>query len=122
VDLTFTDLRQLADVAAGLSNIIHRHGLCRITGEFVEAVKYRAQLCECVEGAMGSLRKFEALLLSEQPLNEPVQLLSADEGYTGEAFPGLRGSRREPIGMARSFPDAGKAGSTDPSRGSATAH
>jgi hypothetical protein len=25
VDLTFTDLRQLADVAAGLSNIIHRH-------------------------------------------------------------------------------------------------
>jgi hypothetical protein len=39
---------------------------------------------------VGSLRKFEALLLSEQPLNEPVQLLSADEGYTGEAFPGLR--------------------------------
>ena len=30
MDLTFTDLRQLANVAAGLSDIIHRHGLCRI--------------------------------------------------------------------------------------------
>src|SRR5258708_2084017 len=39
---------------------------------------------------MGTLRKFEALLISEQPLHEPVQLFSADEGYTGEAFPGLR--------------------------------
>ena len=33
---------------------------------------------------MSSLRKFEALLFSEQPLNEPVQLFSADEGYMGE--------------------------------------
>jgi len=39
---------------------------------------------------MGTLRKFEALLFSEQPLEEPVQLLSTDEGYMGEAFPGLR--------------------------------
>ena len=39
---------------------------------------------------MSSLRKFEALLFSKQPLNEPVQLFSADEGYMGEAFPGLR--------------------------------
>jgi hypothetical protein len=30
---------------------------------------------------MGTLRKFEALLFSEQPLDEPVQFLSADEGY-----------------------------------------
>jgi hypothetical protein len=44
VDLTFTDLRQLANVPAGLCDIIRRHGLCRITGEFVEAVEYRAQL------------------------------------------------------------------------------
>jgi hypothetical protein len=44
VDLTFTDLRQLADAAAGLCDIIRRHGLGRITGEFVEAVEYRAQL------------------------------------------------------------------------------
>jgi hypothetical protein len=42
VDLTFTHLGQLADVAAGLCNIIRRHGLCRITGELVEAVEYRA--------------------------------------------------------------------------------
>ena len=35
---------------------------------------------------MGSLRKFEALLFSEQPLDEPIQLLSADEGYMREAF------------------------------------
>jgi hypothetical protein len=53
VDLTFTDLRQLADVAAGLCDIIRRHGLCRISGELVEAVEYRAQLRESVEAAMG---------------------------------------------------------------------
>ena len=86
----FTDLRQLANVAAGLCDIIRRHGLCRITGELVEAVEYRAQLRESVEATMGWLRKFEALLLSEQPFDEPVQLLSADEGYMSEAFPGLR--------------------------------
>jgi hypothetical protein len=57
VDLTFTDLRQLADAAAGLSDVIGRHGLCRITGEFVEAVEYYAPLSECAEGAIGSLRK-----------------------------------------------------------------
>ncbi|MGC1887248.1 MAG: hypothetical protein WA709_14325, partial [Stellaceae bacterium] len=33
VDLTFTDLRQLADAAAGLCDVVGRHGLCRITGE-----------------------------------------------------------------------------------------
>ena len=65
MDLTFTDLRQLSDVAAGLCDIIRRHGLCRITSELVEAVEYRAQLRECVDGAMGSLWKFEALLFSE---------------------------------------------------------
>jgi hypothetical protein len=89
-ELTFTDLRQPADAAAGLCDIIRRHGLGQITGEFVEAAEFRAQLRECVEGAMGSLREFEALLFSEEPLDEPVQLLSADEGYMGEAFPGLR--------------------------------
>ena len=44
MDLTFTDLCQLANVAAGLCDIIRRHGLCQVTGELVEAVKYRAQL------------------------------------------------------------------------------
>jgi hypothetical protein len=76
----FTDLRQLAYVAAGLHDVVSRDGLCRITAELVEAVEYRAQLRESVEATMGSLRKFEALLLSEQPFDEPVQLLSADEG------------------------------------------
>jgi hypothetical protein len=57
VDLTFTDLRQFADVAAGLHDIISSNGLCRITGELVEAVEYRAQLGECVEATMGWLRK-----------------------------------------------------------------
>ena len=57
MDLTFTDLRQLADVAAGLCDIIRRHGFCRITGELIEAVEYRAQLEECVEATMGWLRK-----------------------------------------------------------------
>ena len=44
VDLTFTDLRQLADAAAGLCDVVSRYSLCRITGELVEAVEYRAQL------------------------------------------------------------------------------
>jgi hypothetical protein len=52
-------------VAAGLSDVVGLHGFCRITCELVEAVEYRAQLRECVEGAMGSLRKFEALFSSE---------------------------------------------------------
>jgi hypothetical protein len=30
------------------------------------------------------------LLFSERPLDEPVVLLSGDEGYMGEAFPDLR--------------------------------
>jgi hypothetical protein len=53
----FTDLRQLADVAAGLHDVVSRDGLCRITGELVEAVEYRAQLRESVEATMGALRK-----------------------------------------------------------------
>ena len=57
VDLTFTDLRQLADIAAGLCDVASRHRLGRITSELVEAVEYRAQLRECVEATMGSLRK-----------------------------------------------------------------
>jgi hypothetical protein len=57
VNLTFTDLRQLAKIAAGLRNVIRRHGLSRITGEFAEAVEYRAQLRESVEATMGSLQK-----------------------------------------------------------------
>ena len=52
---------------------------CAVTGELVQAVEYRTQFRQCVEGAMGSLWKFEALLCSEQPLDEAVQLLSADE-------------------------------------------
>ena len=44
MDLTFTDLRQLANVEAGLCDIIRHHGLWRITGELVEAIEYRAQL------------------------------------------------------------------------------
>src|SRR6266478_3914874 len=85
-----THLHQLADVAAGLCDLVRRHGLCRITSELVKTVEYRAQLREDVEDAMGSLREFEALLCSEQPLDEPVQLLSADERSMSEAFPGLR--------------------------------
>jgi hypothetical protein len=42
VDLTFADLRQLADVAAGLHDVVSRNGLCRIAGELVKAVEYRA--------------------------------------------------------------------------------
>ena len=107
MDLTLTHLRQLADVTAGLCDVVSRHGLCRITGELIEAVKYLTQLRECVEGAMGSLREFEALLCSEQPLDEPVQLLSANERDTDKPFLCSPVSRRGPIGTARFFPDAG---------------
>ena len=57
MDLMFTDLRQLADAVAGLCDVGSRRRLGRITGELVEAVEYRAQLRECVEATMGSLRK-----------------------------------------------------------------
>ena len=71
MDLTLTHLRQLADVAAGMYNVVSRHGLRRITREFVEAVEYRTKLGQRVEGAMGSLWKFEALFLSEHTLDDP---------------------------------------------------
>jgi len=77
-------------MTAGLSDVVSRHGLCRITGELIEAVKYLTQLRECVEGAMGSLREFEALLCSEQPLDEAVQLLSANERDTDKPLSALR--------------------------------
>jgi hypothetical protein len=86
VDLTLTHLRQLADVMAGLRDVVSRHGLCRITSELVETVEYRAQLREDVEGAMGSLRKFEALLCSEQAPRRTRQLLSAEERNTDKPF------------------------------------
>ena len=54
MNLPFADLRQLAYVAAGLHDVVSRGGLCRITGEFLEAAEYRAQLRKCVEATMGS--------------------------------------------------------------------
>ena len=39
---------------------------------------------------MGSLRKLEGFALFRNPIDEPVQLLSADEGYVRVTFPGLR--------------------------------
>jgi hypothetical protein len=57
-------------------------GFVRIASELLETVESRAQLGEDVEGAMGSLQKFEALLYSEQPLDEPIHLFLAEEVYT----------------------------------------
>jgi hypothetical protein len=57
MDLTFTDLRQLADAVAGLCDVGGRHGFCRITGEFVKASNIPRSSGESVEGAMGTLRK-----------------------------------------------------------------
>jgi hypothetical protein len=67
VDLTFSDPRQLSDVAPGLRDVVSGHGLCRITGEFAETVEYCPQLRECVEASMGSFRKFKALLYPNSP-------------------------------------------------------
>jgi hypothetical protein len=57
---------------------------------------------------MGTLREFEALLFSEQPPDEPVQLLSTDEGYMGEAFPGLRDLEANQSERRASFLTPGK--------------
>ena len=88
VDLTFTDLRQLADVAAGLRDVVSRHGLCRITSELVETVEYRAQLGECVQGGMCLLRRVRgfALFRIDSRRSRPTPLW-ADERYIGGAFP-----------------------------------
>jgi hypothetical protein len=64
--------RRLAEVAAGLYDVVSRHGLCRITSELIETVEDRPQLRECVEGTMSSLRKVQALLFSEHTLDEAV--------------------------------------------------
>ena len=50
---TFVSSRMLRRVCATSSAV----GLCQVTGELVEAVEYRAQLRECFEAMMGSLRK-----------------------------------------------------------------
>jgi hypothetical protein len=89
VDFTFTDLRQLADVAAGLRDVVSRHGLCRITSRLVETVGYRAQLREDVEDAMGSLWSSRLCSIPNSPSTEPVQLLSADERDTDTPFSAL---------------------------------
>jgi len=114
VDLTLTHFRQLAEVTAGLYDVVSRHGLRRITREFVEAVEYRTKLGQRVEGAMGSLWKFEALFLSEHTLDEPVQLLSANERYSDESLLGLRDLGAEPIGTGHFFPGIGTVGSIGP--------
>ena len=46
----------------------------------METVKYRMQLRERGEGAMGSLRKLNGLRGSEQSLDETIQLLPANQG------------------------------------------
>jgi hypothetical protein len=89
VDLTFTDLRQLTNVAAGLHDVVSRDGLCRITGELVEAVEYRGQLRECVEGAMGHAPEVRGFALFR---TAPRQTRPAPLG-TARFFPGCRASR-----------------------------
>jgi hypothetical protein len=42
-------------MAAGLHDVVRRHSVNRITSKLIEAFEYRAQLRECVEGAMSSL-------------------------------------------------------------------
>jgi hypothetical protein len=71
VDLTLTHLRQLVDVEAGLCDVVCRYRLCPIASELVEAVEYRTQLRECVEGATDLLQKFEALLVPNSPSTKP---------------------------------------------------
>ena len=61
-------------------------GFCRIDSELVEVIEYRTRSTVRLEG---SLRKFEGLLFSERPLDEPVPLFPAGErlyggGQTGD--------------------------------------
>jgi hypothetical protein len=92
MDLTLTHLRQLADVAAGLCDIVSRQGLCRITSELVESIEYRTKLRQRVEGAMGSLWKFQALLLPEHVMGQvqdKVAIVLMKEDCLGAGAPNL---------------------------------
>ena len=114
VDFALSDLCQLPDIAAGLRDVVRRYRLCRITCKLMEAVKYRTQLGHRVEGAMGSLRNLEGLRISEQPLDEPIQLLSANPSDIGEAVSGFRDLDAGPIETACSFPDCRATSGTAP--------
>src|SRR5271169_1595966 len=85
VDFTFADPCKHPDIAAGLGDVVRRYRLCRVARKLMKAVKYRMQLRERVEGAMGSLRKLNGLRRSEQPLDEAIQLLAANQGDLREA-------------------------------------
>ena len=52
VDPTLTHLRKLGNMAAGLHDVVRRRSVNRITSKLTGAFEYRAQLRECVEGAM----------------------------------------------------------------------
>jgi hypothetical protein len=71
-----THLRQLADVMAGLSAVVSRHGFCRITGELVKA--YLA--CPF---AVGSLLGQEV----EWSFSRPSSVLSGGESAGGGRGP-----------------------------------
>ena len=78
MDFTFANPGELPDIATGLRDVVCRYRLCWVACKLMKAVKYRMQLGERVEGAMGSLRKLNGLRGSEQPLDETIQLLAAN--------------------------------------------
>ena len=90
MDFTFADPCEHPDIAAGLGDVVRRYRLCRVACKLVKAVKYRMQLRERVDGAMGSLRKLNGLRRSEQPLDETIELLAANQGDLREALSAFR--------------------------------
>jgi hypothetical protein len=56
LDIVLACLGQLTNIPAGLRDFMGRYRFCRIAGEFVEPVEYRAKLRKSIDGAMCSLR------------------------------------------------------------------
>jgi hypothetical protein len=90
VDFTFADPCKHPDIVAGLGDVVRLYRLGRVACKLMKAVKYRMELRERVEGAMGSLRKLNGLRCSEQPLDETIQLLAANQGDLREAVSAFR--------------------------------
>ena len=83
-------IRELTDVAEGLGDVVNRHWLGEVAGNDVGAFQHRAHFRQRGQGATRSLRKLEALLLPEQPVNKAIQLLAPDQRDARKAFPGSR--------------------------------
>jgi hypothetical protein len=66
-------------VGSALCSIVKRRGFGGVAGYEANAFQHRAHFGQRGQGATRSLRKLEALLLPEQPVNKAIQLLAPDQ-------------------------------------------